>query len=684
MAKKAKPKHAARRIDVVFIRISSQQQNDKGQKANVQAMLRELGVTIPDEHWYAGTVSRRKVRGNEGFNHLISLVEADRVGTVYIETQDRWGTSDRVELFQLLGILRDHETRLYDLRAKRDVAEKDLSSELLAIVNSIKSEKELQDISYRSLRTRVNNFKESGSWPTGTHPFGYGKACFSADGKLLWQWHPVSRAKGQIFYPDEKGKLSPGPANIKIPRKTNRDRVQLVPSNNAEHVASVKRVFDLYTRVGMSRRKIAMELNKEGRKFYSRPFNHTYVTQLLSNPAYSGDTHFGKTQTGELNTFDDKGLVVEVKKAKGIRKREVESRIVKKGTHNPLVPRDVWRKAQAKLASEKNRVSFAPRNPDYYLKPIFVCGHCGKNLTGRTETHPTTGEKTTVYVCSTYVNSKSSGVDSPCGYHAIRHDDAEQLLLNKIKELDLQYSSAASEQLKSDLQRRLTELGQANKESVEQWENALEDGIAALLQYLRQSLGVKAKVLGRLEAMANRLYIGMKMKSTWFAELPLNLIQFKQAVHDAERLAVEAATKELAELTEKHSTYTLARARASEMEQEVLRKEIDRLEVAINECKPRTMPLSQRLQSLFDAECGRQDERKKLLADLPDMENREKGEALRALFEKVTLYWKAEFRPAQKKPDRPRKTDRKGRNRYHLLHDKIEWAFTPSNLVGSR
>jgi DNA invertase Pin-like site-specific DNA recombinase len=190
-ARKAAP--PATRTDVVFIRKSTTSQDEQAQRANVAAMLKEHGVYVAERHWFSGTVGRRKVRANAEFNVLMGLVEADKVGTVYVESQTRWGTADRTELFTLLGTLRQHGTRLYDLREKKDLTEKDLATELLAIVTSIKSEKELQDISYQSLRTRVNNFKDRGSWPTGPHPFAYGKECRDASGRLLWVWQPTGR-----------------------------------------------------------------------------------------------------------------------------------------------------------------------------------------------------------------------------------------------------------------------------------------------------------------------------------------------------------------------------------------------------------------------------------------------------------------------------------------------------------
>jgi hypothetical protein len=160
-------------------------------------MLRDQGTHVPDRHWFVGTVSRRKVKANAEFARLMGRAESGQVGTAYIESQDRWGTADRPELFALLGALREHGRRLYDLRVGKDLTERDLATEMLAFVNSIKSENKLKDISYRSHGTGVNNFEDSGSQPTGTHPYDYGKRCSTADGWVLWEWHPVNRSRGQ-------------------------------------------------------------------------------------------------------------------------------------------------------------------------------------------------------------------------------------------------------------------------------------------------------------------------------------------------------------------------------------------------------------------------------------------------------------------------------------------------------
>src|SRR5262245_60370515 len=57
----AKAKTTTNRTDAVFIRKSTQTQDEKGQADNVRAMLKAAGVYVPDAHWFAGTISRRKV-----------------------------------------------------------------------------------------------------------------------------------------------------------------------------------------------------------------------------------------------------------------------------------------------------------------------------------------------------------------------------------------------------------------------------------------------------------------------------------------------------------------------------------------------------------------------------------------------------------------------------------------------
>lgn len=661
------------RIDVVFIRKSSQVQDETGQKANVGAMLRELGVFVHDRYWFVCTVPRAKVQGNAEFRRLMELVEADKVGTVYIESQDRWGTADVSELFTLLGTLSEHGTRLFDLRDKTDLTGRDDTTQIRAFLGGLKSKKERQDLAFRSLRTRVNNFKDNGSWPTGTHPFGYGKRCLSPDGNDLWVWQPVSRSRGRLLT-DPPGLLRP------IPRKGRGERIQLVPSDNPKYVDTVRLVFDLYTRVGLSRRQISSRLNRDGFSFYDKPFSQSYVNQILTNPAYTGDTHFGKVQTGEIHTFDAQGLIVD---AKGKSKKPSAGRIVKVGTHEPLIDRKTWDMARKKLEAERQRTSFSPRNPAYYLKQLFVCGHCGRNMTGRTETDWRTGKRTTVYVCSTYVKGRCGGHQVECGYQRITHEDAERLLLDKIKELDIEFDLSGCLLARTGLRERLALLGHEDEKMAAAWETWAKEGTEALMAYFRDTLDASSSEFRRLELISRCVYEGFNLKFAAWKMLPVDEAEFRAAVAAAEASSVERARQRVRELKDEHAAITLRWVKASEQMQAVLKQEIARLEEEIRNWEPRTERLTDRFAELLEAETERKAERDKLRDEWPALEGREKGEALRRLFDTVELYWDRKFHPALANPSRPRRTDRDGRYSYHLRKDLVEWKLAISNLSSS-
>ncbi len=681
-------KAAVEKIDLVFIRKSSDEQEYKAQIANVKNGLTKLGVSVAQDQWFTGTVKRRKVRGNAEFNRLLELVEAGSVGTVYIESQNRFGTSNRVEFFKILGLLRENGTRLFDLRANMDVAADDFATEIIGMINSYKSEIELLDLSYYSMRTKVNNFKDTGSWPSGTQPFGFGKACYSSSGTLLWVWQPVSRFMGQVFSLADDGVLVPGPKNQKIPRKGKSDIMKLVPSTNLAFVESARLVFDLYTRVGLSRRKISMRLNESGRTHYARPFTHSLVTEILCNAAYAGDTRYGKTQTGELHSFDAEGTIVALKGQAEEINRPVEKQLIKEGTHKALIDRATWDLAQAKLKSECQSTSFSPRNPAYYLKQIFVCGHCGKGMVGRTERDPATKQPRVVYVCSTYMKGRSNGHPVSCGYHRISHEDAERLLLQEIEKRDLQFDDVQSGQARANIEQRLANLGQSDVQIESRWQEWFKDAINGFCDHLNRNYDLPTDVYMKLRKQTHRFYCEPETYfdpvpgSAFARQLPDSLLELREAIESAERMAVSSAEIKLVDLRREHASYTKAWAQATELQRGVLKAESDRLEAQIAEWMPRTVPLSKRLNDLAEAEADQDAERKTLLLEYPALEQREKGEALRRLFQRVTLYWESTFHPASAKPTRPRKTERPGRFSYALQMDRIQWTLAESNLGG--
>jgi hypothetical protein len=684
----------AKRLKVVMIRKSGSQQDEKGQADNVAKMLEEQGIKIDEKYWFYCTVPRAFVEGNADFKRLMELVQTSKVGTIYVETQDRFGTDDVADFFAMIKLLRSHRTRLFDLREKMDLTQKDDRTLMMIFMAAMKSSKERKDIGFRTTRKKVPLFMETGSWPSGKHPFGFGKRCYDSDGKtLLWEWQPSSRTKGQIFYPDGR-KLKAGPKNVSIPKKESGKRwvTKLVPSNNNAYVKTVQLIFDLFVSKGLSYRKISLWLNDHGREFYDVPFTFGLVREILKNPAYVGDTHYGKTKSARHYTFDTDGNTVEVEGDDGedfdevmipsgkkppAERRPLDEQLIKRGTHKGLITQQVWKDAQQKIADMNKRPSFTPRKSEYYLKPILVCGHCGKNMTGGME-----GKRPNqfvTYFCSTYKSGKSNGQESKCAAYRITHAHAEKLILDKIKEAKLEYDQFTSAFRAGEFDHATGSAEVDYDRASEKERGLIQEGILALRRYYDENYSNSKKQREKFYEFTRFQYglRGLKFPDTK---------EFRHIVAKAESEAVEIAKKKLQALEQKHGGLTSAFTdpKATAMMKEKIASEAEVIEREIPVWKERIRPMSARIKDARQLTRASAERFSKLEDEWSVLEMREKGEALRRIFKSVTLYWEKQFHPSEDNPRRKRRTNRQGRYSYKLLTDKIGWEFSASNLDGSR
>jgi hypothetical protein len=353
----------------------------------------------------------------------------------------------------------------------------------------------------------------------------------------------------------------------------------------------------------------------------------------------------------------------------------VDDRIVMEGTHKAIVGRKTWQRAKEKLAAEQEHTSYAPRNPRYYLKNVLVCGHCGKGMVGRLE------GGTVVYVCRSYAEGRSNGHDVACGFHRIRHDDAERMLLDKIKEQNLEFEQMVSTAARENLEERLAQLGHDNEAFAAQWRAYLDEGIDALADYVIKEYGVNYPELPRIRRLALDHFCGDELADSNFNRLPLELAAFHKALRVVEAEAVAAAHRKIAELTKDVERFTLGYMETTGiMQQDVLKRKADEAEAGVAKWRPCTVPLSERIDRLFAAEKEQTAEREALLEEMPTLEYRERGEAFRRLFTRVELYWDQEWRPRAERPTRERKTDRPGRYKYTLRNDLTVWALAATDL----
>lgn len=152
---------------------------------------------------------------------------------------------------------------------------------------------------------------------------------------------------------------------------------KLVPGDPSQ-VAVVRRIFKEYVTGGKNLSQIADGLNADG---FATPsggdkWRYDSVKTILSNPAYTGDFVGGKYAYGKYHT--SKGGKVVKNTAKG-RNPQAEW-VIRRDAHEPMVDRDVWEQAQAKLA--KGKTGTRPNTRNYLLAGLLRCGLCGCNMFG--------------------------------------------------------------------------------------------------------------------------------------------------------------------------------------------------------------------------------------------------------------------------------------------------------------
>lgn len=218
-------------------------------------------------------------------------------------------------------------------------------------------------------------------------------------------------------------------------------------------------------------------------------------------------------------------------------------------------------------------------------------------------------------------------------------------------------------------------MAQANTLLIQQQLRQFNEGVEALIDYLESNYRLVGDELERVVALATKFYENLRILNRDFEGLKISTEEFAAAVRAVESVSVADAEKELTVLVDEHRRLTLSWAKTSDLQQDAMKGEIDRLEDAIRRTKARTIRLSVRVEQAMKAERRRQEERRHIEEELPKLEGRHRGEAFRRIFKVVTLSWKRSFHLAQENPARPRKTKRPGRYSYDLEPDRIEWEF---------
>lgn len=336
-----------------------------------------------------------------------------------------------------------------------------------------------------------------------------------------------------------------------------------------------------------------------------------------------------------------------------------------RGEFGVVDDRKVWDKAQEKL-SGPTRKEYAPRCADYYLKGLLVCGHCNRPLTP-TSDKKKDGRVYRRYICPTYVRGQLTGQKGEkCKAYQISTDDADRLINTKLAEIGHGINLDTDGRVRLEAETRL--LGEQADELREKVRTILDEGLTEYVNELRTVYGMDTSDLEAVMWAADIALLNPPEVSARVlvegATTTVSVADVRTAIDGIERDRVKLATTKLAELDREHTKLTDLWLEASVGMRTRIKEKITRIEADQREWQERTRPLTDQIDA-YDREIAERVGRiEEIHQRWPEMELRQKGEALRGLFRAIVLRWRAE--PKDKV------------TRYTLLSDQTGWDFTSS------
>ena len=235
----------------------------------------------------------------------------------------------------------------------------------------------------------------------------------------------------------------------------------------------VEYIFENYVYRNKSFYRIAMDLNEKGAITKNgNPFNSRAVKYILDNPIYYGYIMWG--------------LPVERRSKRN--KINTEGVIIRKGTHDPIIAKELFNLAQARLKREYKYKALPPESQIHWLSSMLRCSSCGRNLVSA-------GGKVPSFQCGGY--KKHQCKDS----HFVRAKQIEQAVIDSLYEAtkgtNLKYSNLIIEDKSAEIKALREQLNKcvAKEERVRA---AYRDGVDSLEEYKQNKL-IIAKEKGTLQ-----------------------------------------------------------------------------------------------------------------------------------------------------------------------------------------
>jgi Resolvase, N terminal domain/Recombinase/Recombinase zinc beta ribbon domain len=378
-------------------RVSSPKQKLEHQREAVLKFAYDNRLIIPPERWFEDKVRRHKqLTEGKNFGRLMELAEAGEVDWILIATFDRWGISDKDDMFVFRKKLKKLDVRLWSVADELEITGSDDASFWRVAARAEAATSYVGQQAQKNIQKMLSMAK-LGLAGTGNAPFGVDLVCYPLIGghapdlskpmfRVIRERYIRPALYRVIHYKD--GKVEREEHSERMPLRDKKTTAYRYERSEDQHrLRAVNIIYELYDS-GMNFGPISDALSRQGFEHYDKPFGHHGVESILRNCVYTGMPAWGKSGVGNYYLSMDGVAVKANRKSKDaftIRKSPQHYTQPHAPLWDPIVPIDLWERAQARLDNRpKTDPAFGKRRQNSHVKhPLngkVYCPDCGERM----------------------------------------------------------------------------------------------------------------------------------------------------------------------------------------------------------------------------------------------------------------------------------------------------------------
>ena len=343
--------------------------------------------------WFEDKVRRHKqLTEGRNFNRLMELAKAAQIDWILIATFDRWGISDKDDIFVFRKKLKEMDVRLWSVADELEITGGDDSSFWRVAARAEAATGYVAQQAQKNIQ-KMLSMAQLGLAGSGNAPYAVDLVCYPLIGghapDLTKPMFRVVRERYirpslyKVVYPDGREEVTE-----KMPlRDKKATAYRYERSQDDRRLRAVSLIYELYDS-GMNFGQISEALWKQGYAHYDKPFGQHGVESILRNPIYTGRPAWGKSGVGQYYLALNGQAVKANRRAK-------DPHVIHKGREHytqppvaiwdPIVPVELWERIQARLDNRaKNDPAFGMRRQKSEVKhPLHrkvVCPDCGEEM----------------------------------------------------------------------------------------------------------------------------------------------------------------------------------------------------------------------------------------------------------------------------------------------------------------